>query len=64
MSDFKGRRFPTELILLCVRCYCKFGVSYRDLARPLRTPTRIKKIGRLIRPATFPQFFLEKQARA
>ena len=37
MSDFKGRRFPTELILLCVRCYCKFGVSYRDLARPLRT---------------------------
>ncbi len=31
MSDFKGRRFPTELILLCIRWYCKFGVSYRDL---------------------------------
>jgi hypothetical protein len=31
MSDFKGRRFPTDLILLCVRWYCKFGISYRDL---------------------------------
>jgi hypothetical protein len=31
MSDFKGRRFPIDLILLCVRWYCKFGISYRDL---------------------------------
>jgi transposase-like protein len=31
MSDFKGRRFPTDVILLCVRWYCKFGISYRDL---------------------------------
>ncbi len=31
MSDFKGRRFPTDLILLCVRWYCKYGLSYRDL---------------------------------
>ena len=31
MFDFKGRRFPTDLILLCVRRYCKFGISYRDL---------------------------------
>jgi transposase-like protein len=31
MPDFKGRRFPTDLILLCVRWYCKFGISYRDL---------------------------------
>ena len=31
MSDFKGRRFPTDVILLCVRWYCKLGISYRDL---------------------------------
>jgi IS6 family transposase len=31
MSDFKGRRFPVEIIVLCVRWYCKYGVSYRDL---------------------------------
>jgi len=31
MSDFKGRRFVTDLILRCVRWYCKFGISYRDL---------------------------------
>ena len=31
MSDFKGRRFPIDVILLCVRWYCKYGVSYRDL---------------------------------
>ncbi len=31
MFDFKGRRFLTDLILLCVRWYCKFGFSYRDL---------------------------------
>ena len=32
MSLFKRRRFPVEIILLCVRWYCKYGVSYRDLA--------------------------------
>jgi IS6 family transposase len=31
MSDFKGRRFPTGIILVCVRWYCKYGISYRDL---------------------------------
>ena len=29
---FKRRRFPTKVILLCVRWYCKYGISYRDLA--------------------------------
>jgi transposase-like protein len=28
---FKRRRFPTEIILLCVPWYCKYGISYRDL---------------------------------
>ena len=32
LSLFKRRRFPVEIILLCVRWYCKFGISYRDLA--------------------------------
>jgi transposase-like protein len=29
---FKRRRFPVEIILVCVRWYCKYGLSYRDLA--------------------------------
>ena len=32
MSLFKRRRFPVEIILLCVRWYCKYGISYRDLS--------------------------------
>ena len=32
MSLFKRHRFPVEIILLCVRWYCKYGISYRDLA--------------------------------
>jgi transposase-like protein len=31
-SLFKRRRFPVEIILLCVRWYCKYRISYRDLA--------------------------------
>ncbi len=31
MSDFKWRHFHGELILGCVRWYCKYGISYRDL---------------------------------
>ncbi|MGF9763563.1 IS6 family transposase [Microvirga sp. 0TCS3.31] len=31
MSLFKRRRFPVEIILLCVRWYCTYGISYRDL---------------------------------
>lgn len=29
---FKRRHFPVEIILLCVRWYCKYGISYRDLS--------------------------------
>jgi len=32
LSLFKRRRFPVEIILLCVRWYCKYEISYRDLA--------------------------------
>jgi transposase-like protein len=31
MSNFKVRRFPVEIILVCLRWYCKYGISYRDL---------------------------------
>ncbi len=33
MADavFKGRHFAPELILTCVRWYCRYGISYRDL---------------------------------
>jgi IS6 family transposase len=32
LSTFKRRRFRVEIILLRVRWYCKYGISYRDLA--------------------------------
>ena len=31
MSTFKYRHFQASIILLCVRWYCKYGISYRDL---------------------------------
>jgi transposase-like protein len=30
-GEFKWRHFAGELILLCVRWYCRYGISYRDL---------------------------------
>ena len=36
MSVFKRRRFLTEIILVCVRWYCKYGISYRDVAEMMR----------------------------
>ena len=31
MSDFKWRHFAGDIILGCVRWYCKYGISYREL---------------------------------
>ncbi|SOD22606.1 IS6 family transposase [Nitrosomonas ureae] len=31
MSDFKWRHYQDDIILGCVRWYCKYGISYRDL---------------------------------
>ncbi len=36
MSLFKRRRFPAAIILLCVCWYCKYGISYRDLAEMMQ----------------------------
>src|SRR5918993_500822 len=36
LSLFKRRRFPVAVILLCVRWYCKYGISYRDLAEMMQ----------------------------
>jgi transposase-like protein len=33
MSDFKWRHFRGGMILGCVRWYCKYRISYRDLAQ-------------------------------
>lgn len=30
-KDFKWRHFHGEVIMQCVRWYCKYGISYRDL---------------------------------
>ena len=31
-DPFKGHRFPREVILLAVRWYCRFPLSYQDVA--------------------------------
>ncbi len=33
---FKRRRFPVAIILVCVRWYCKYGITYRDLAEMMQ----------------------------
>ena len=30
------RRFAVDIILVCVRWYCKYGISYRDLAEMMQ----------------------------
>lgn len=35
-SPFKWRHFEPEIILLCVRWYCRYSLSYRDLAEMMR----------------------------
>ena len=35
MSDFKWHHFEGQLILMCVRWYCRYGISYRDLQEML-----------------------------
>jgi transposase-like protein len=30
-GEFKWRHFAGDVILLCVRWYCRYGISYRDL---------------------------------
>ena len=35
MSDFKGRHFNGVVILWAVRWYCKYGISYPELAEML-----------------------------
>src|ERR671912_377506 len=36
LSIFKRHRFPVAIIVLCVRWYCKYGISYRDLAEMMQ----------------------------
>jgi transposase, IS6 family len=35
MSAFKWRQFTSEVILWAVRWYCRYGISYRELAEML-----------------------------
>jgi len=35
-NPFKWRHFEPEVILLCVRWYCRYQLSYRDLAEMMR----------------------------
>jgi transposase, IS6 family len=34
--EFKWRHLHGEVILQCVRWYCKYGISYRDLEEILK----------------------------
>ncbi len=48
MSDFKWRHYQVDVILGCVRGYCKYGISYRDLERSftrLRNGPEIDHVG-------------------
>ena len=40
-NPFKGRQFPSEVILWAVRWYLQFPISYRDLELMLRGSRRI-----------------------
>ncbi len=35
-SPFKWRHYPPEVILLCVRSYCRYQLSYRDIEEMMR----------------------------
>jgi transposase-like protein len=35
-APFKWRHYPPELILLCVRWYCRYQLSYRDVEEMMR----------------------------
>lgn len=35
-SPFKWRHYEADVILLCVRWYCRYALSYRDLAEMMR----------------------------
>jgi len=35
-SPFKWRRYAPVVILLCVRWYCRYSLSYRDLEEMMR----------------------------
>ena len=37
MSDFKGRHFRGEIVLWAVRWYCRYPISYREVAPENRT---------------------------
>ncbi len=34
-NPFKGRRFPGEVIVLCVRWYLRYPLSYQHVAEPV-----------------------------
>jgi hypothetical protein len=38
-NGFKGRHFPADFILLCVRWYLKFNIRYRHLADVIQEST-------------------------
>ena len=38
-NPFKGHRFPKDIILLAVRWYCPYPLSYRDVRAKLLNPT-------------------------
>lgn len=38
MNYFKRSHFQRDIILGCVRCYCKYSISYRDLEETMLKP--------------------------
>jgi transposase-like protein len=47
---FRRRRFADDVIILCVRWYLRFKLSYRDMAEIA------KQLGVLVAPSTIPRW--------
>jgi transposase-like protein len=43
-QPFKWRHFEAEIILVCVRWYLRYALSYRDLEELMITPERTSNI--------------------
>jgi transposase-like protein len=47
MLAAKGMRFPIDVILVCIRWYAAYPLSYRHLRKPVTDLNNIKPVVRL-----------------
>ena len=39
MFNFKGIRFPTDVVLVCIRWYVAYPLNYRHIEKTIVAPT-------------------------